>query len=197
MLPDFPNLKRKFKEAMSFLLKMRIRSNPLFSRIKEEHFHEGDRWAIKQPDGTVDESYFTEISEKYVIEPKDVIEKGPSAIIQNQLKLAEKMTKKQHELFLRKMQSVTQKSGNVVDAQGRPFTPELFLELLEKVDIDFDDQGRPQLPALFVGPDLAARIKEKLPEWEANLAHKKAFEDLINKKKSQWDDRESNRKLVD
>jgi len=190
-------LKERIRKELSFQLEEQIRRDPLFSQIRRGHYHEGDRWAISQPDGTVDESEFTQIAEKYTIEPKDVIEKGPSAIIENQLKLAEKVRRKHYELFIRKMQAVTEKTGNLVDAQGHPFTPELFLELLEKVEIDFDDQGRPRLPALVVSPELATRIKEKMPEWETNQDYKKAFEDLIKKKKQQWDDRESYRKLVD
>jgi len=48
-----------------------------------------------------------------------------------------------------------------------------------------------------VSPNLGAKLKEKLPEWEANSEYKKRFEDLIERKRKEWNDRESNRKLVD
>jgi hypothetical protein len=84
-----------------------------------------------------------------------------------------------------------------VNGKGQPFTFELFLETLEKISIDFDDQGNPYLPTVVVSPELGAKLKSKLPEWEANPDYDKRFKELIERKRKEWNDRESHRKLVD
>jgi hypothetical protein len=107
------------------------------------------------------------------------------------------MKKQQAQLFFTKIEEATEKTGNIVDGKGKPFSPEFFLEALDKILIEFDDQGQPYLPTMFVSPELGNRIKDKLPEWESDPNHKKQFDELINKKRAEWNDRESHRKLVD
>jgi len=44
---------------------------------------------------------------------------------------------------------------------------------------------------------MGAKIEERIPEWEANPDYKKQFEEVIEAKRKEWNDRESHRKLVD
>ena len=53
------------------------------------------------------------------------------------------------------------------------------------------------MPQLVVSPQMGATLREKIPEWEKDLEHKKKFDELIEKKRKEWNDRESHRKLVD
>ncbi len=68
--------------------------------------------------------------------------------------------------FYKTMAEVTTAVGNVVDAGGRPFSWDYCNDLLEKMAIDFDDDGKPTLPTIVMHPDLFEKIKNIEPTQE-------------------------------
>lgn len=197
MLPDFPKTKRKLGEAIDKYLQYLIRQDPLLSEIREERHFEGNRMSSITENGQLGQSAYEEISAGYSIRREDIIVKGPMAFVENIHSVAEKMKKQKAKLLFDKFKEVTDKTGNIVDAKGRPLTFKLLMQLLEKISIDFDDHGNPFLPTLVISPAMGAKLKHKLPEWEANPEYKKKLEELIARKREEWNDRESHRKLVD
>lgn len=197
MLPDFPRIKERHAEAINQYLRKLTRQDPLFSGIREERQFEGNRMAIKTEDGEVDQTPYKEVSSSYSIKKEDVIAKGPKAFIENIHEMVEEVKKQKAQLFFEKMEEITKKTGNIVDGKGQPFTHEMFIETLKKIWIEFDEQGKPMLPTIVVSPELGLKIKEKIPKWEANPEYKKQFEEVIEAKRKEWNDRESHRKLVD
>jgi len=111
--------------------------------------------------------------------------------------MAESFIAQQEGLVFSKLNEVTEQTGNVVDGHGKPFSPALLFEALEKIQIDFDDQGRPIMPTVVLHPSLFEKVKEKLPEWEANPEFAKRHNAIIEEKRRQWLDRENCRKLAD
>ena len=81
--------------------------------------------------------------------------------------------------------------GNVVDADGKPFSIDLLWELLEKIDIDFDEAGNPTL-VMVSGTKLAPSINKVIADPE----NSRRYHALMERKKEEWRVRESNRKLV-
>lgn len=199
MLPDFPRIKEKFVEAINEYLESLIRQEPLLSQFRTERHFEGNRISSKTESGELYQSSYKKISAESSVKREDVIAKGHMAFIENIQNVAEEIKKQQAKLMFDTIKEVTDRTGNVVNGKGQPFTHELFMESLEKIDIDFDDQGKPCLSnyRVVVSPELWAQLKDKLPEWEANPEYKKKFEELIERKRKEWSDRESNRKLVD
>lgn len=87
-----------------------------------------------------------------------------------------------------RMSEITDAAGTTVSAGGS-FTVAHFLEVMERIEIEFDDEGNPQLPKLHIHPTQA----EKLPEWTEE--DHRAFEELIARKKQEWDARRRHRRL--
>jgi hypothetical protein len=198
MLPDFPEIKRKFVDLIMKYLRDSVHNDPLISQLKEEQHFEGDKWSMKTEDGELNESSYKKISSDEInLKREDIIKKGSMAFIENFTKAAEEMKEKQAKMIIEKITEITDKTGNVVNGKGSPFTFELYLEMLEKVWIDFDDQGNPHLPTLIISPDMAPKMNELFKEWQKNPDYEKRIQELIKKKKAVWDDRESHRKLVD
>lgn len=56
-------------------------------------------------------------------------------------------------LFFNNLSMVTRAVGNVHDAGGKPFTWDMFLDMLERIEIAFDEDDQAVLPSLYVGPD--------------------------------------------
>jgi hypothetical protein len=171
--------------------------NPILSLIKRGHYYEGDRWTMRNPDGTYDAIPFKEIRATTPIDIEKIVQRGPEALIESGKKIATQVREQQDKLFFDTVNETLTKTGRVHDAGGEPFNFDLFLNLLEKVDFDFRDDGKPILPTIFVDPQLGEVIMKQLPEWEKNEDYNKRFNDLIENKKKKWYDRESNRKLVD
>ncbi|GAG55340.1 unnamed protein product, partial [marine sediment metagenome] len=45
-------------------------------------------------------------------------------------------------------------------AKGQPLTVDLILDIMEKVEFGFDDEGNPQYPTLVLPPAAIERLKE-------------------------------------
>ena len=68
--------------------------------------------------------------------------------------------------------------GTHLDAGGKPFTADLLAEALERMEIDFDDDGNARLPTLYVGEGT------KLPESDEKGQRK--VDDVIARKREQF-----------
>ena len=79
-----------------------------------------------------------------------------------------------------RMDEIAEENGMVVDARGAPFSADLFVEGLEKMDIDFDAQGNAIMPAYVVHPSKMEKICAVLDTAEA----KEKIATVIAKKKA-------------
>lgn len=196
MLPDFPNIKHRLENIRYKYILQLTRQDPLFSQIKQEEAHEGRHIQVIEA-GKTNPSV---LKDKYVrceIDKNDIVLSGMKAFLDGMYKQAEEMTKFKHELLHDFMDEITKSTGNRVDAKGKEFTFDLFIETIEKIDMDFDDNGKPYMPTLVISPDMAIKVKQELANIENDPLQKERFDKLINKKKEEWHVRESNRKLVD
>jgi len=197
MLPDFPKIKKKHVESINKYLKELIHQDPLFSGIRVEHHFEGSRMSYKTVDGEPNETEYQAASSEFQVKREDVIAKGAMAYVENLRDAAEEMKRQKAGYFFEKMKEVTDRTGNVVNGKGHPFSFELFVESIKKIWIDFDEDGKPIMPTMVVSPELGEKLRVILPEWEKNPEYKKTIDDIIDKKRKEWNDRESHRKLVD
>ena len=197
MLPDFPKIKKKHGEAINKYLKDLIHQDPLFLGIRVEHHFEGSRMSYKTVEGEPNETEYQAASSEFQIKKEDVIAKGAMAYVENLRDAAEEMKRQKAGYLFEKMKEVTDKTGNVVNGKGQPFSFELFVEMIKKIWIDFDEDGKPIMPTMVVSPELGEKLRVILPEWEKKPEYKKIIDDIIEKKRKEWNDRESHRKLVD
>jgi hypothetical protein len=83
-------------------------------------------------------------------------------------------------------------AGTSIDAKGRPPSHELFLEMIEKIDIEFDKDDKPIMPTLVVNPEMA-EVLRKLPP--PTPEQEKKHQDLMSRKRQEYNDRRRHRKL--
>jgi hypothetical protein len=84
--------------------------------------------------------------------------------------------------FVERLNMVTAATGNEVDAKGGPLTHELIVDLLDKMEMDFDDAGNPQIMLLGTG-DAAKRFTSLPPMTEEQ---ERAYEDLLERKRREF-----------
>lgn len=90
-----------------------------------------------------------------------------------------------------RMNEILEEAGQVVDANGQPLSVAWVLQALEKVQIDFDEDGNAKMPILIVHPDARKRLAETPPTPE----EEKQLEALIERKRQEFNARRRVRKL--
>jgi len=94
--------------------------------------------------------------------------------------------------FFEYISRLSDAAGTSTDAKGRPPSLDLFLEMLEKIDIEFEDDGKPIMPTLIMHPDTAQALQKLPPPTQEQ---KKKLEELMQRKKQEYNDRRRHRKL--
>lgn len=197
MLPDYPKIKKYLEKKFTDAIKREIQKDPLLSSLRVRIVNEGNAVVSSSIEGFSERIEYKKISAKFEIKNEEIIEKGPNVYFSRVKQIAEEIGGQQSQMFIKKMDEVTQRTGNVVNAKARPLSPQLILEALEKIAIDFDEHGNPIFPSLVVSPQQYEKIKEEIPKWESDPDLRKKHTELMEKKRKEWLDRESNRKLVD
>lgn len=197
MLPDFPKLKRRIHRAITRQMRAQIRQDPLLSRVRHKRHFEGNRWEAITEDGKRRETEYVRSSAPQTVNRADVLQKGIGAFLETVSPIAEEMQKQAVELMAKTLERVTAETGNVVDAGGKPITFDHYMEMYEKVWVDFDDAGNPYPHTLVAGPEVITKLQESMKEWESDPEKASRFHKLIERKREEWRDRESHRKLVD
>lgn len=93
--------------------------------------------------------------------------------------------------FHSRMTEMCDHSGQTVSAGGKPATWDLILDMLEKVHIDFEPDGRPRLPTLALPPAVRRRLAAQ-PMTEAQEARQ---ERILKKKLEEFNARRRTRRL--
>jgi len=198
MLPDFPVLKndinnnfliRAFESARS--------SDPLLANIRRYMQHEGHDGSYETMDGYKREKDYQTFESSYEIAVDEVINSDFEVILKKFYGMGLDATSKMAKYSFKQISSIIDETGNTIQANG-PWTKELFLETIEKILIDFDEEtGKPKMPSMYIHPSQAENVKKMIQESEKDSEYKKEFDRIMNQKRKEWHDREANRKLVD
>lgn len=199
MLPDFPKAKRQIRALLTSYLRRKERGTGVLSIIRTKRQHEGAVLDNTPFDGPRHEVQYTKLEASFTAKRDELIEVLNSIEYFKQKidEMAADIIRQKEGLVFSKLNEITKQTGNVVDAHGKPLTPDTLFELLEKIEMDFDDQGRPIMPTLVLHPAMFEKIKDKLPEWEADPGYNRRHKAIIGEKRRQWLDRENRRKLAD
>lgn len=199
MLPDFPSIKSQLQSLLSKRLQYRIRAgDPVVAMIGHSVQHEGDRRIYGTVEGKQKELDYKELESSFSISRDEIKSLTPEDIIERIDKAAKEMSGHMARTIFATINQATEEAGTKIDWGGKPFTYEAYLEVLDKVWIDFDEETkRPDMPILVMSPALYAKIKDKIPEWEKNEEYARRFDEMMKRKYEEWYARECNRKLVD
>jgi hypothetical protein len=199
MLPDFTDLVTQLQDAVTMRLRLRVRSgDPVISMIGHMTQYEGDRQTYETVQGDERQTDYQRVEGLISISRPELRELTLEDILKKVDAAAEEMTGQIARSMFATIGQAAETAGNLINNEGKPFMFDTFLAGIERVDIDFDEAtGRPHMPRLVMHPDLWAKVKDKLPEWETNPESRRRFAQLIEKKRNEWNDRESRRKLVD
>ena len=197
LLPDFIDIKKRITRRSDGSIYQAVTSDQLLSGVRHYRVHEGNRFTIARADGTRHTSLYEEKSFKGSVSRKDIEAKGFSAVEEALAQVRDKMLDEMRKEMIDTIGEATREAGTAIDAKGQRFIAEMYLDMLGRVTFDFDDHGKPILPTLQIPPALEDRVKAELARIDSEPSLKVRFEEIIRKKRQEWDDREANRKLVD
>ena len=196
MLPDFPIAKEEIRKNIRSYLETKIKyfSGQPFGDIHRRQIHEGDGLHIIYEDGMVKETKMKPIHSKHEFHVDQMI-KNPSLKFEILDELAKDMAFAQTKMIITEISEVTEKVGNNLKVEDK-FSTEVFLNVMRKITIDFNQDGSPRLPTIIISPENRAEIDAVMKKAEQDIEFNKEFLKIIEEKRRIWNDRESNRKLV-
>jgi hypothetical protein len=198
MLPDFPELKAKIYER---ILAPRMRavqagkSGP-FSESPHIITHESCESELVREDATVERSSLSRLEVKVEQDLREMENMPAEALLGKLDSIASEMGEKMLKKNLEKLQSTLEAAGRQVDAAGKPLTADLILDMLEGMLIQFDSKGEPRMPTIVAHPDMARRLARLNKETQDDERLKERYQQIMQKKKDEWDAREASRELV-
>jgi len=158
--------------------------------------HEGLEYSYEQVGfGIISEGYQhagAKIEVKFEEIPELVGEKLVAKVDQ----AADDIARQMSQFGYAKLDEAITKGGNKIDAQGQPFSQTMYLEMIERMEVSFDKNGKPT-HTIITHPDMAKAMIARMVEWEKDDAFQRKYKDLMQRKQEEFLDRESNRKLVD
>ena len=197
MLPDFPELKRRVdRRIVAEFNAQRAATIHVFEEVPKFCLHQGKRLIIVRADGVEGEAEIKQLRVESSISRDEYDTLSPHELAQRVTQAGIEMGRKQLELAYAEINQAVTATGNVVATGGKPVGPEHILQVLETVQIDFDQKGRPKFPTIVAHPDSMPQFKEAVEAIERNADLRTRCDRIICAKKEEWRARESNRKLV-
>lgn len=196
MLPDFSLAKKEIKKRIDQYLEERVRyhSGEVFGNIQHRPIHEGEGLYTEYEDGTTHETEMRQIHSTMDFSKNELMN-DPSLRFKKLDEMAKEIAFEQSKLIVDGISEITEKVGNVIKGKGK-FSAEDYLSVMRKITIDFNKDGSPRLPSMVVSPEQQKEIEKVIQEVEKSETLNAEYKKIIEQQRSNWHDRESNRKLV-
>lgn len=197
MLPLYPQLKKDLEETFIDLMQNAARKE-LGPFADVQHFtqHEGKKIEYNTLDGKDKKSNYQSIGVQYMIKNKDIPQMTLQQVIELMVEKGKEFGGEQAKYNYKVINQITSEVGNVVDGGGKPVNADVFFQVFEKIQIAFDDNGKPQMPTMVIHPHMEKSVRELIEEAETP-ENKAKFNEIMKRKKEEWDAEQARRKLVD
>ena len=197
MLPDLPKLKADIADKFHLFFVQRVNTClGVVGEIPHCIIKEGRNPATIRPDSSKDETKLQKSSVETTFKSEEI----PYLSVQERIArlddAARKMAGQISTTAFATINEALDKVGNVIDGRGKPLSPAIFFEVLEKIQLDFDNDGNFKELTVVIPPEMTERFKEVMEKIQQDPELVRRYEEIINKKRMEWRDREAARKLV-
>lgn len=197
MLPDYPELKVECgKLVMKACTSSRDDKMAPFGGNRNAVVHfEGNKHSIRRADGSVSTSLYKRVHHEYALTYEQLESLTLEELVAKFADMGEDLGEQQFRVTIDELNQTLAGTPNELKHPKDDYITGIF-QALERVWIDFDEDGRPLLPQLMAGPRVAAQLTAALEIIEKDPALRDRHERLMARKKEEWRDREADRKLV-
>jgi len=198
MLPDFVEVKKRVHELLMHYMQGRVQHHLGFmSQVPRVVIPEGQHNRLVRSDGSVDDTKLKKVqgSEEINTDPKNGLHF--KAVLQKLDAIAKQIADEQQRQMFARINEVTEKTGNVTKAPLKEFGLKHLNDMLEKIEIEFDEKGEPRLPSMICGPKMAESIMARREQIESDTVEKARKAEILARKKEAFRAREGRRRLVE
>ena len=193
MFPDFLKTKEKLQKMLDQeMQKARLSHMGPFADVPKSMIFEGDKHTVVREDNSIDEGSLESTRVKLEIKFDEVEKMNHEMVLDKINQAAEEMAGKLKKLAFEQIEKSVEEAGNVGSTGGKPLSVNSLFEVLEKIDIDFDEAGNPNELGVVAHPERLSSISRVISQAEADPR----YQAIIERKREEWYAREGNRKLV-
>jgi hypothetical protein len=197
MLPDFPALKAEVEKIAAARLRERVDTgDPVLSQIKHIRQREGGQMRYQQHGGGAVQEGFDRIGARFevsITEVPTLVGEKFDAKLEN---IAQELVSHLARAFFKKMGESCEKAGTSIDAGGKPVSPQMFLDMIGTVQMEFGPDGKPT-HSFVIHPDMLPAVKKVSEQIENDPELQRKHAEILERQREAWAARESNRKLAD
>jgi hypothetical protein len=196
MLPDIPDVKRELGRKMLLYIHRRAQSvDPVLSQIRTFVQHEGAEYHYTPIGGVPQTEGYNVISAAMTVGISEVPSLTGERFMEKINSIADELGHSAAKMFFETLQKSNDESGQVVDGGDKPLHQSM-LEMFEKVQVEFDSEGRPT-SMFVVHPDMVETLKKAAEVIENDPELKQRNEQILREQLEAFVARENNRTLVD
>jgi hypothetical protein len=196
MLPDFPKLKEELRKVLDRRMRSeRARSAGPLGAASPTIVYEGFNTEIIRNDGSREKMAMHHHKVAVSFTNEELESLSLEEIYRRFDDAAQDMALQMGKTFFQVVDKTLEDVGNVMKYEGE-FSVDDLLAMWAKIEIDFDDDGQPQMPTLVCPAGQEARAEAVTQELQTEENQRRVAA-LMEKKKEEWRDREASRKLVD
>lgn len=196
MLPDFPLIKDRVLKSIGRRASAEMLNDPILSQVHHVNHHEGNRFEGFSQEGPGEHDYHQAVHE-LGIGTSELISDGVDAVVRRIPEIVAAMTSQAKDGLFSTIRKAAQVSGNEVSMITGDPTPEDVLAVFERMPLEFDLGGRPKLGSILIVSAKPEAMQRSYEQLTSNPDYRERFEALIEKKRTEWNSRESSRTLVD
>jgi hypothetical protein len=161
-----------------------IARDPLISEIPFEQSPGALGSVIQDQDGNDVDLVADPISTEFSMSRNSAIQGDVEALLLLADSLSEGLAKGLAESIFGSLNTVTEATGNVVDASGKT-TVEAMIEALETIELGLTDDDELSLPTIVMSPSAMEKLPAATPEQEARIEElkKERLEELLARRR--------------
>lgn len=174
------------------ILELKRRKDPLLSRIRVNYSEEIHTSQNTIPSGKVVETRPFKVPMQIGIELDDAIAGQSDSLTEAINNAAEEGLKLGMPQIFEQLGRVCDAAGTAINAEGQPLSRALIMQALEKMEIQFDKDGKATNIGVFVGPETYKQFQNLPPPTPEEI---QAMNELLERKKAEFYARKRSRKL--
>jgi hypothetical protein len=196
MIPDYKDLRSELEAEAIVYLQVKQRSTALLSKVRGFTQHEGTKHRYEQRGRGVRDGGFRQMRQEILFSPDEMTSLVGDALIAKLDEMANGLSQQLTEQMLNTVGQECDAVGNSINANGKPFSKDLFLDMIDRTETDFDEKKKPK-QSFVLHPEAAKTLIPMAKQWETDPEFVKKHAEIMSRKFEEFRERESRRKLVD
>lgn len=200
MFPDFPKAKRELERRLTRLGEQQITAiAPLLAQVRRYRQHEGRAAEFAREVAPPARLEYPEHGFEFTLSRDEMKNPDPAILHAKIVAMAKHFAETQMREMIDKVSAAAEEVGNTVDGGGRELTPEILLETLRRVQMEFDPNTEQvsKSQVFLMHPSMLEKYRDKFAEWNEDPAMKAEHDRIMQQQLEAWRVRESRRALVD